>query len=171
VPWTAPHVDLPGVPLTGADRPVLEGYLAWHRAYLRHKCAGLTGEQLAVCSVPPSNLSLLGLVRHLALVERTWFRERVGRQRLEPMYDPTLGHDADFEDIDPDRAEGDYGRLLEECRLADQALARASYDDTVRTKAGVMSVRAVVLHMVEEYAQHNGHADLLRECVDGSTDR
>jgi hypothetical protein len=169
--WTAPHVDLPGVPLTGGDRQVLEGYLAWHRAYLRHKCAGLTGEQLALCSVPPSNLSLLGLVRHLARVERTWFRERVGRQRLEPVYDRSPGHDAEFTDIDPVRAEADYDRLLEECRLADQALARASYEDTVRTKAGVMSVRAVVVHMVEEYAQHNGHADLLRECIDGSTDK
>jgi uncharacterized protein DUF664 len=169
--WTAPEVELPAVPLVGEDRPLLEGYLAWHRAYLLHKCAGLTGQQLATRSVPPSNLALLGLVRHLAYVERTWFRERVARQRLEPLYDPALGDDGDFEALDPARAEQDYARLLEETRLADQALARASYDDTVRTRAGVMSVRAVVVHMIEEYAQHNGHADLLRECLDGATDR
>jgi hypothetical protein len=88
------------------------------------------------------------------------------------MYDPALGADADFEDLDPTRAEAEYERLLEECRLADKALAAApSYDDTITAPAGVMSVRSVVLHMIEEYAQHNGHADLLRERIDGATDK
>ena len=169
--WTAPDVTLPVVPLTGEDRPLLEGYLAWHRALLRRKCAGLDGEQLAQRSVPPSNLSLLGLVRHMAKVERTWFRERIDGQDLEPLYDPALGVDADFEAVDPDHAREDYERLLEECRLADEALAAASYADIIASRAGAMSVRAVVVHMIEEYAQHNGHADLLRERIDGSTDR
>jgi len=169
--WTAPDVSLPEFPLTGDDRPMLEGFLAWHRALLRHKCAGLSGEQLARCSVPPSNLSLLGLVRHMAKVERRWFRERIAGQELGPMYDPALGPDADFEDLDPARAQADYERLAEECRLADEALAAASYDDTITAQAGVMSVRAVVIHMIEEYAQHNGHADLLRERIDGMTDK
>lgn len=169
--WTAPDVSLPEVPLTGDDRPILEGFLAWHRALLRRKCAGLTGEQLAECAVPPSNLSLLGLVRHMAKVERRWFRERIAGQELEPMYDPALGEDADFEDLVPDRAQADYERLLQECRLADEALAAASYEDTITARAGVMSVRTVVVHMIEEYAQHNGHADLLRERIDGTTDK
>ena len=164
-------MSLPDGPLTGDDRPILEGFLAWHRALLLRKCAGLTGDQLAQRAVPPSNLALLGLVRHLAKVERTWFRERIGRQELEPMYHPALGADADFEDLDPDRAQADYERLLQECRLADEALAVVSYDDTITAHAGVMSVRAVVIHMIEEYAQHNGHADLLRERVDGTTDK
>jgi hypothetical protein len=107
----------------------------------------------------------------MAKVERTWFRERIGGQELEPMYHPDLGDDADFEDLDPDRAQTDYERLLEECRLADEALAAASYDDTITPKTDVMSVRTVVIHMIEEYAQHNGHADLLRECIDGMTDK
>jgi uncharacterized damage-inducible protein DinB len=169
--WTAPDVSLPDGPLSGDDRPMLEAFLAWHRALLRHKCAGLGGEQLAQRSVPPSNLSLLGLIRHMAKVERVWFRERIAGQDLEPMYDPALGRDADFEDIDAGRAEADYERFLEECRLADDALALASYEDTVTSRMGEMSVRAVVVHMIEEYAQHNGHADLLRECVDGTTDK
>src|SRR6266508_3567765 len=169
--WTAPDVTLPEFPMVGDDRPMLEGYLAWHRALLRHKCAGLSGEQLATCSVPPSNLSLLGLVRHMAKVERRWFRERIAGQELDPMYDPALGRDADFEDLDPDRAQADYERLLEECRLAEEALAAASYDDTIMARDDEMSVRAVVVHMIEEYAQHNGHADLLRECIDGTTDK
>jgi hypothetical protein len=169
--WTAPEVSLPDFPLTGDDRPILEGFLAWHRCLLRHKCAGLTGEQLAERSVPPSNLSLLGLVRHMAKVERVWFRERIAVQHLEPMFDAGLGKDADFEDLDPGRAEADYERLLEECRLAEDALAVASYDDTITARHGVMSVRSVVVHMIEEYAQHNGHADLLRERIDGVTDK
>lgn len=169
--WTAPDVSLPDGPLVGDDRPILEGYLAWHRAFLRRKCAGLTGEQLAERAVPPSNLALLGLVRHMAKVERMWFRERIAGQALEPMYDPSLGDDADFEDLEPDRAEADCERLLEECRLADEALAAASYDDTIDVRGDVMSVRTVVVHMIEEYAQHNGHADLLRECIDGTTEK
>jgi uncharacterized damage-inducible protein DinB len=170
--WTAPDVSLPEGPLTGDDRPILEGFLAWHRALLQRKCAGLTGEQLAQCAVPPSNLSLLGLVRHMAKVERTWFRERIAGQEFEPMYDSALGADADFEDLDPDHAEADYARFVEECRLADEALAAApSYDHTITARTDVMSVRTVVLHMIEEYAQHNGHADLLRERVDGTTDK
>jgi len=169
--WTAPEVTLPDGPLTGEDRPMLEGFLAWHRALLQHKCAGLTGEQLAQRSVPPSNLSLLGLVRHMAKVERRWFRELIAGQQLEPMYDPGLGKDADFEDLDPARAQVDYERLLEECRLAEEVLAATSYKHTVESRMGTMSVRAVVVHMIEEYAQHSGHADLLRECVDGATDK
>jgi hypothetical protein len=170
--WTAPEVTSPDDgPLTGDARPILEGYLGWHRAQLRRKCAGLTGEQLAQRSVPPSNLSLLGLVRHMAKVERTWFRERIAGLELEPMYDAGLGKDADFEDLDPERAPADYGRFLDECRLADEALAAATYDDTITVRGDTMSVLTVVLHMIEEYAQHNGHADLLRECIDGATDK
>ncbi len=169
--WTAPEVSLPDFPLTGDDRPILEGFLAWQRALLLHKCAGLTGDQLAERAVPPSNLSLLGLVRHLAKVERRWFRELIAGEQLEPMFAPELGDDADFEALDPARAEADYERLLKECRLADEALAAASYDNTITARAGVMSVRAVVVHLIEEYAQHNGHADLLRERVDGTTDK
>jgi hypothetical protein len=169
--WTAPDRSLPDGPLTGDDRPILEGFLAWHRALLQQKCGGLTGEQLVERAVPPSNLSLLGLVRHLAKVERRWFRERIAAEDLQPMYDPSLGDDADFEDLDPARAQADYERLLEEIRLADAALAAADYDDTITARAGVMSVRSVVIHMIEEYAQHNGHADLIRERIDGTTNK
>jgi hypothetical protein len=168
--WTAPDVTLPDGPLVGEERPMLEGYLGWHRAYLLHKCAGLTGEQLARPSCPPSNLTLLGLVRHMAKVERRWFRERIAGEAHDPMYDPALGADGDFEDLDPVRAQRDYERLVDEIALAQEALDQASYDDIVMARDGEMSVRAVVIHMVEEYAQHNGHADLIREAIDGSTE-
>jgi hypothetical protein len=169
--WTAPDVSLPDGPLTGPERPMLEGYLAGHRAYLLHKCAGLTGEQLARCAVPPSNLSLLGLLRHMAKVERRWFRERLGKQDLEPMFDPLLGIDADFEALDPAQAEEAYQRFVAECRRADEVIAASSYEDLVPSRNGDMSLRAVVVHMIEEYAQHNGHADLIREAIDGSTNK
>jgi uncharacterized damage-inducible protein DinB len=169
--WTAPEVTLLDGPLTGDERPLLEGYLGWHRAYLLRKCSGLTGEQLATASCPPSNLTLLGLLRHMAKVERRWFRERIGHQEVDAVYDPALGVDADFEDLDPARAQQDYERLVEEIQLAEDALAAASYDETVESRFGPMSVRSVIIHMIEEYAQHNGHADLLREGIDGVTDK
>jgi uncharacterized damage-inducible protein DinB len=169
--WIAPEVSLPQFEPLGDERTLLEARLAWRRAVLLDRCTGLTGEQLAQRSVPPSNLSLLGLVRHLAKVERGWFREFIGGEDLEPMYDPALGRDADFEDLDPARASAEYERLVEECRLAGEALARVSLDDVRTAEGRTWSVRAVVGHMISEYAQHSGHADLLRECIDGRTGR
>lgn len=164
---------LPDFDLTTDERTLLEDFLDWHRALFLHKAAGLTGEQLATASVPPSNLTLLGLIRHMAKVERKWFRERIGKQEMPPMYDESQGRDADFEQLDASTAQQDYERYLDEVRLAKDALAAASYDDLVDGGAfnGPMSVRAVVIHMIEEYAQHNGHADLIRERVDGTTDK
>jgi hypothetical protein len=168
--WTAPTpTPLPDGPLTGADRPILQGYLAWQRGVLLGKCAGLTGEQLARRPVASSTLSLLGLVRHMAKVERFWFRQGIGGQELPPMYDPALGVDADFEDLDPDRAEEDHARLIEERALSDEIAAATSFDDTFEIRGDVMSVRMVYVHMIAEYARHNGHADLIREQVDGRT--
>jgi Protein of unknown function (DUF664) len=156
-------------PLAGPERDILQSFLAGQRSMLLVKCAGLTGEQLAERAVPPSGLSLLGLLRHMAKVERTWLRERVGAEPVESMYDPALGVDADFEDTDPARAEADLARLVAEWTLADTAAAGRPLDDTITVRGDVMSVRAVYVHMIEEYAQHNGHADLIRERLDGVT--
>ena len=166
--WTAPSPPAsPDGPLTGDDRPILEGFLAWQRSTLLNICAGLTAEQLAERTVPPSNLSLLGLVRHMAKVERTWFRQRFAG---EPVDSP-FGADrtADFEHLDPARAAADYARLTEEFKLADAAVANASLDDTFTHDDELMSLRLIYLHMIEEYARHLGHADLLREQIDGAT--
>src|ERR1700761_8549224 len=99
--WTAPAPKPVDGPLTGEIRPMLEGYLDWQRATLLNICAGLTGEQLASRPLASSNLSLLGLIRHLAKVERIWFRERVAGEDMPPMYDLTLGKDYDFDALDP----------------------------------------------------------------------
>ncbi|NED14872.1 DinB family protein [Streptomyces sp. SID9124] len=167
--WTAPEVTRTPGSLAGDERETLTGYLNWFRSTLLQKCAGLTGEQLAERTVPPSNLALLGLVRHMAKVERTWFRERFAGQELEPMYDPDKGKDADFEDLDPATAAEDYARLTEEVRLADEAVADASLDDTFTHNGDVFSLRLVHVHMIGEYARHLGHADLVRERLDGAT--
>jgi uncharacterized damage-inducible protein DinB len=156
VTWKAPEVERPDGPLTGPERPMLQAFLDWYRATLLYKCAGLTGAQLAEHPIPPSGLSLLGLVRHMTKVERTWF---------------PFGGDkaADFERVDPDRAAADYARLTEEFARADAAVANASLDDTFTHDGELMSLRLIYLHMIEEYARHMGHADLLREQIDGAT--
>ena len=168
--WTAPiPAPIADEPLVGDDRPILESFLAWQRRTLLNICAGLTGEQLAERASPPSNLSLLGLVRHLAKVERTWFRERATGEPFAPMYDPDKGKDADFDDLQPALAESDFARFTEECRLADAAAAKMSFDDTFTHRGQTYSLRVVYVHMLTEYARHNGHADLLRERIDGTT--
>jgi uncharacterized damage-inducible protein DinB len=148
---------------------MLESYLAWQRGNLLDRCAGLTGEQLARRAVPPSNLSLLGLIRHMAKVERIWLRQHFAGQQFGPMYPADKGKDADFEDLDPACAAEDHARLVNESKLGDEAVAQSSFDDTVEVRGETFSLRMIYLHLIGEYARHNGHADLLRELVDGRT--
>jgi uncharacterized damage-inducible protein DinB len=169
--WTAPTPAPIDGPLTGPDRPILEGYLGWERATLLNICAGLTGEQLALRPLPSSNLSLLGLIRHLAKVERIWLRQRAAGQDVEPMYDPALGKDYDFDELDPDQAEAAVARLQEEWRLGDAAVADVAFEATVDVRGEAMSLRLIYVHLIAEYSRHNGHADLLRESIDGATGR
>jgi uncharacterized damage-inducible protein DinB len=167
VSWTAPEVTRIDEPFTGPERGILEGFLDWHRSTLLWKCAGLAAGQLALQSVPPSNLSLLGLVRHMADVERAWFRIRFRGEALPRLYDY---EDAAFEHADPARAEADFAAFTVECDLAREAAARASLDDEFTARSGrILSLRWVYAHMIEEYARHNGHADLLRQRIDGAT--
>jgi uncharacterized damage-inducible protein DinB len=167
VTWKAPEVERPTGPLTGPERPLLQAFLNWHRATLLYKCSGLTGEQLAERTVPPSGLSLLGLVRHMTKVERTWFRRRFAGEPVESPFGDD--NQADFNQADPARAAADYARLTEEFKLADAAVAHASLDEEFTHRDERMSLRLVYLHLIEEYARHNGHADLLRERIDGAT--
>ena len=170
--WIAPTPDPVDGPMTGPDRPMLEGYLAFQRATLLNICAGLTAEQLTSRPLESSNLSLLGLIRHLSKVERIWFRIRAAREDIPPMFDPALGKDVDFDDLDPAEAEAAVARLQEEWRLCDAATADVSFDSTLLDREGtVLSLRFTYLHVINEYARHNGHADLLREAIDGVTAR
>ena len=169
--WTAPTPEPADGPLTGPDRPMLEGFLGWQRTTLLNVCAGLTGEQLAQRPLPSSNLSLLGLLRHAAKVERTWLRQRAAGEDVEPFYDPDLGPQHDFDHLDPAEAEDAVRLLREEWLDADVAVAAMSFDDTFDVHGEEWSLRMVYVHLIAEYARHNGHADLLREALDGVTGR
>jgi hypothetical protein len=171
VNWIVPEVTRVREPFVGDERAMLEGWLEWHRATLLWKCAGLFGEQLARHPVPPSNLSLAGLVRHMAEVERAWFRRRFGREELTFLYCSDESPDADFDEVTPEGAEADFAAFNREVELARAAVAGHSLDESFfhsRYQAE-MSLRWIYVHMIEEYARHNGHADLIRECIDGTT--
>ncbi|WP_415974573.1 DUF664 domain-containing protein [Rhodococcus sp. 077-4] len=169
--WTAPAPEPVDGPLVGDERPILEGMLRWHRATLLNVCAGADAEQLACRPFPNSTLSLLGLLRHLAKVERVWFRERLGSMSFDPMYDPSWGKDSDFLGATAEGAESDFARFTVECNASDEVAGRHSLDDLVDSRGGPMSLRTVYVHMIGEYARHNGHADIIREQIDGVTGR
>jgi uncharacterized damage-inducible protein DinB len=169
--WTLPAPSPVDGPLTGDDRPILEGFLGWQRVTLLNICAGLTGEQLAARPIASSSLSLLGLIRHLAKVERIWFSERAAGLPVEPMYDPSRGKGADFDDAEAAEAEADVARLQAEWVRSDEAVAGMDFADTFDVGGEAFSLRMVYVHMIYEYSRHNGHADLLRESIDGVTGR
>ncbi len=168
--WTVPLPGQVDGPLSGDELPMLVADLNWQRTTLFRICAGLNGHQLATRALPPSRLSLLGLVRHMTKVERVWFRQRVGREDVPALHGGP-GDPADFEEIDPAAAEREVTALEEEWRQADAAVSRCSLTDTFELRGEQWSVRMVYLHLIGEYARHNGHADLLRERIDGVTGR
>ena len=167
--WTAPDVPRTEGSLVADERDMLEEWLDWHRSTLLHKCAGLTGEQLAERSVPPSNLSLLGLIRHMTDVERQWFRQRFGGEDIPLVHSSDGDWSADFDAAKADTAHEDYKALLEEMHACREAITGRDLDETYASRYGPMSLRWIMNHMIEEYARHNGHADLLRERIDGRT--
>nr|WP_232328424.1 DinB family protein [Kibdelosporangium sp. MJ126-NF4]CEL21576.1 hypothetical protein [Kibdelosporangium sp. MJ126-NF4]CTQ92357.1 hypothetical protein [Kibdelosporangium sp. MJ126-NF4] len=162
----------PDGPFVGDERAVLIGFLEYHRATLLWKCSGLTDEQLAQRAVPPSPMSLLGIVRHIADVEIAWFLNRIAGQPVEFRYfltDPD-DEDSEFTGATAETAQQDYEYLLTSMEKARQALAKADLDHTFEhPKLGAVTARWVLVHMIEEYARHNGHADFLREQIDGAT--
>ncbi|WP_433495250.1 DinB family protein [Micromonospora sp. CA-248089] len=171
--WRAPEIDRRHEPFVADERTMLQGWLDLHRDTLVHKCAGLTAEQLRTPSVEPSGLTLLGLVRHMADVERWWFRHRAAALELPDLYDYSTDPDADLNDIaDADPAEA-FATLRAEIEAADRAVAELPLEHTFEHRRGdtvnEISLRWVYVHMIEEYARHNGHADLIRERIDGVT--
>ena len=167
--------DRPATPTTGAERETLTGFLDHYRATLRIKCEGLSADQLAERSVPPSSLSLLGLVRHMAEVERGWFRTFAGEDS-EARYYSDDDPDGDFDNVQADQAQVDdaFEFWRAEIEHAREIVANtASLDETIsRTRRGETrstSLRWILVHMIEEYARHCGHADFLRERIDGAT--
>jgi uncharacterized damage-inducible protein DinB len=169
--WRALEVTREPVPWTGDEPTMLSAFLDFHRLVLRRKCAGLTAEQLAARTAEPSPLSLLGLVRHMAEVERAWFRRGLASEPAGPIYCTPDKPDADFEEAAAATAQQDFATYQREVELARKAAAGRAPDETFRQrKYDVdLSLRWVYLHMIREYARHNGHADLIRERIDGTT--
>jgi hypothetical protein len=163
--------DRPRIPRVAPEREALEGYLEYYRATLEMKCRGLTPAQARTRSMPPSTLSLHGLVRHLASVERWWFQQNFERRDV-----PFLFSTADDPDLDVEPpSDADLAADLEvwraECAVSREIVAAHDLDDTARPLdwSEDVDLRWLVLRMITEYAQHCGHADLLREGVDGKT--
>ena len=174
--WTAPTIDRHEADLQAPERRALEQRLDHNRATLLHKCSGLTHDQLKQQSVPTSGLSLLGILRHMADVERWWFRMHGAGERLDLQFSTDEWLNADFEDLDGAPAEEVLAAFQEACAASREAIAGKSLDDVVTCSPDEhhhrhyeRDVRWLYLHMIEEYSRHNGHADLLREAIDGST--
>jgi uncharacterized damage-inducible protein DinB len=159
-----------GPPLIGGEREMLRAFLDYHRATLAMKCDGLSDEDLRRQSMPPSTLSLLGLVRHMAEVERVWFRRVINGEDIPLVWsdegDFQVAYDASaatrLEAFDAWQAEVEHARRIE-------GAAESLDVHGHHAKSGEdMSLRLVMLHLIHEYARHNGHADFLREGIDGT---
>ena len=157
--------------LPGGEREMLTQYLDYHRATLRMKCAGLSEEQLKRRAVAPSGLSLLGLVRHLTEVERNWFTRMLDGQPYAPQYWSEDDPDGDFDNLDSTSVTEVWASY--DAAVAESRRITASFADVADLARGTTgrprNVRWVLVHLIEEYARHNGHADLLREAIDGVT--
>jgi uncharacterized damage-inducible protein DinB len=172
--WAKPEDDprVAGNPV--GELATIREYLSNYRLTLGLKCEGLTPQQLATRSVPPSTMSLLGLVRHMARVEHNWFvRCLRGQRDIDRIFWSPQDNDLDFNEAVGEQACVDEAFAALQAQIAD---ADTWLDGPVDLDAAAVTargepttVRDVLIHMVEEYARHAGHADLLRECIDGRT--
>jgi uncharacterized damage-inducible protein DinB len=171
--WVDPEDDpRDGRPNPIGERDTLLEYLRHYRLTLEMKCADLDAEQLARRSVPPSTMSLLGLVRHMAKVEHSWFRRVMQGQDLPRLYWAPNNRDLDFDGAvaDPEVVADAWESWRGEVADAEAFVAATESLDVQGTHPdGAIALREVLVHMIEEYARHLGHADLLRECIDGRT--
>jgi hypothetical protein len=159
-------------PLAADERTMLSAWLDFHRETLAFKCAGLTAEQLCIRSVEPSSMTLIGLVRHMAEVERGWFERTMVGLDSPPRYYGPDNIDGDFDDVAPETCDADFATWQGDCARARQIVADIDSLDEPSAEArdeGHVTLRWILVHMIEEYARHNGHADLLRERIDGET--
>ncbi|MFI9612537.1 DinB family protein [Streptomyces sp. NPDC052023] len=155
------------------ERSMLEGWLEYHRQTLAWKCEGLSDAQLRMAAVEPSELSLMGLVRHMAEVERSWFRKVLAGDDVGPIYYTEEDRDGEFHLTEADTWAEAYATWQAEIAAARRNAAGFGLDDLSKGRSPhsdePFSLRWIYTHMIEEYARHNGHADLIRERVDGTT--
>jgi uncharacterized damage-inducible protein DinB len=159
-------------PMQGDERPMLRDFLDLYRAILWRKAQGLTEEQSRV-TVAPSNLSMIGLIRHMALVEQIWFsRTFLGNQDEEILWNDPTNYDRDFEPRPEDtlaEALHAYDREVTRARQIEQDAASLDVLSAIGNRDRIPSLRWIIIHMIEEYARHCGHADLIRQSIDGAT--
>lgn len=168
----SPEDTRTGPPFMDGERESLENWLEFYRQTLPLKVAGLTAHQLCQASVPPSSLTLIGLVRHLTEVERYWFSNVVAGSEQEPVYGTPENSDADFDEYSPATALADLAAYQDELVAVRELAAQVdSLDDAVvgKRKGQELNLRWIYTHMIEEYARHLGHMDMVRECLDGQT--
>ncbi|MFD7438480.1 DinB family protein [Streptomyces sp. NPDC059861] len=155
------------------ERAMLEGWLEYHRQTLAWKCEGLSDAQLRTAAVEPSELSLMGLVRHMAEVERGWFRKVLVGDDPGPIYYTEEDRDGEFHLTEADTWAEAYATWQAEIATARTNTAGFALDDLSKGRSRntdkPFNLRWIYTHMIEEYARHNGHADLIRERVDGAT--
>ena len=169
----APNPDIPrrDPDLQAGELAMLGQYLDFHRATLQLKCAGLTEEELRRRAVPTSNLTLLGLVRHLTDVEHGWFAEWLDGQSERTLYFTADEPNGDFDNLQSQRVAEVWAAY--HAQVAESRRILGTFTDGNEMARGggsrLRNVRWIALHMIEEYARHNGHADLLREAIDGAT--
>ncbi|MEU9864699.1 DinB family protein [Streptomyces sp. NPDC047971] len=157
---------------TAGEREMLEAWLDYHRRTLAVKCEGLAEAQLRTASAPPSDLSLLGLVRHMAEVERGWFRRVLAGERPGRIYATEEDRDRAFHLTPGDTWDEAYATWQGEIARARELASAHHLDDLGKGEhrsGETFNLRWIYTHMIEEYARHNGHADLLRERIDGVT--
>jgi hypothetical protein len=172
--WAKPEDDPRVATNPVGELATIREYLSNYRLTLGMKCEGLSAAQLATRSVPPSTLSLLGLIRHMARVEHNWFQRALqGHREVPRLFWSPEDDDLDFNGAvgDPAVVDDAFSTWKAQIARADEWLdGLTDLDAVVLTALGEeASVRDILIHMIEEYARHCGHADLLRECIDGRT--
>jgi uncharacterized damage-inducible protein DinB len=157
-------------PSLADERTMLDSWLDFHRDILLWKCQDVPADDLVRRAVKPSTLSLIGLVRHMAEVERWWFRRCLAGEDTAPIYDYAASDDADFDEVDPARVEADLETFRAEVARCREISAGFDLETLgTNSRGNAVSLRWIYVHMIEEYARHNGHADLIRERIDGKT--
>jgi uncharacterized damage-inducible protein DinB len=161
--------DRIGPPLLAGERETVRAFLDYHRATLALKCQGLSDEELRRRSMPPSTLTLLGLVRHLAEVERTWFRRVINGEDIPLIWSAEGDFQAAYDASGSTRAEAfeAWQQEVEHARRIERAAESLDVTGFQARWGERVSLRLVMLHLIHEYARHNGHADFLREGIDG----
>ncbi|MGO1056026.1 DinB family protein [Crossiella sp. CA198] len=158
------------LPLDGSEREILTAYLDWHRTTFELKCRGMAPEALSHAQIPPSSLTLHGILRHLSGAERWWFQMQFAQRDVPHLYYTDEDPSQDFDSLDGDVDEAFAVWRAEVAKSREILAAHALEDTGIHLATGrPLALRRVVVHMIAEYARHCGHADLLRERTDGVT--